>query len=230
MGIPLDRSVVESELLAIARLGRDGGSLDAFSRSIRSLTSRLCKAALSDQELFSTIADLSYRHPLGFEKVVLVPSDKTSHELRINAWEQAFHPEAKPVVHDHAWDLTSTIFQGSFRAVCYDLVDGSEYVITHASPFEHELGEYRLSRGLRTGVRVADSAQLESGASYHLPCGALHTFDPLEGPSSTIMLQSPFEQPSCRVLYSSGVDQSFGVAVERIHEERLRCLLTGHTC
>ncbi len=167
---------------AIDRIVREG-LLDDFINRVR-----------CDTRSLQTIARRSYLHPNGFDKIVLIDSQRPAYKLRLHVWlpseeQKAIAPED---VHNHRWDFCSHVLMGSLDWEEYVLTDSGEprYQYHYRSPGNSDAFSLESVGTVRT-QRVFETT-LPAGLSYRLQHGVLHRVTGCAtGPSITAFLQGP---------------------------------------
>jgi hypothetical protein len=208
--------------LVLESLSENGSKmLDKFFEEIPIFVQFLCRHALENAEFLNQLVRRSYWHPLGFSKIVLVQSNMLLRELRINYWGRLENLGGASGIHDHCWDLWSTISFGRFQATTYDLVQGDDYSVFRTLPFDHAVQSYDLLKVGKSSVRPRLELMLGPQSAYILPAGELHTFLPKEVGSATIMLQQPFQRKESRVLLPFNSAESVQHEVQRLPVEEV---------
>lgn len=99
----------------------------------------ILKDILSNPELLQKIADRSYTHALGFDKIILADLSKDSasklkNQVRLHIWSP--ETDALPIVealHEHSFDFISTVLSGHLenqRFVISELNEKEKYLLT----------------------------------------------------------------------------------------------------
>jgi hypothetical protein len=163
----------------------------------------LIKAILVDTEYLQKVASRSYTHSNGFDKFVLMTSDKPQYKLRLHIWwkDKDFLPQEH--IHNHSWNFSSALITGAFRFQTYQ-VENNGFEVYHYEcgfPKEVEKGQevqnsdmsYRMQY-LGTSIlnNVFDTT-LSAGNSYSLSHNVLHRITSIPGQvTSTLVLHSQF--------------------------------------
>jgi len=140
-------------------------------------------------------AGLSYRHVLGFDKLLLIDSGPR-HMLRAHLW----HPDASAIgaedIHNHRSPLASYVVRGRLAMELYEARgDGG---IT-ADRYEESLAERSADWTLRpTGparLRLTHVGQYAAGSAYALPAHTLHrAWCDTDLPTVTLFLETGAER------------------------------------
>lgn len=132
----------------------------------------LLHAIRDDANVASHCAEMSYRHPLGFDKMVLIDATP-SFLLRLHAWWPESQPEVEHI-HNHRFGVASAVLCGY-----YDMQ------VFQRSSTGMPMTEYRERTGSDKGTWVLESlgavrlepvikARIGRGAHYALTRDAMH--------------------------------------------------------
>jgi hypothetical protein len=136
-----------------------------------SFLARLLRSLRDDRNAVAQCANQSYRHPLGFQKIMLL-NGEPQFDLRLHVW----WPDSDPGVdhvHNHRFAFASTVVAGGYQMQLF-----------HPDPAGVPMAEYReqisphggweLTPVGTTRLGVLTSVHLTQGASYALAANALH--------------------------------------------------------
>ncbi|WP_069884795.1 hypothetical protein [Streptomyces luteocolor] len=118
---------------------------------------------------------LSYRHVLGFDKLLLIDGGPR-HMLRAHVW----HPGAdtREDVHNHRSPLASHVVRGALGMELYERAEPGEDGGVAASWYRESLagedGDWRLEPAGRARLRLTQTARYAAGSGYALPPHVLH--------------------------------------------------------
>jgi hypothetical protein len=165
----------------------------------------LIRVVLANARHTDEVAERSYAHNNGFDKIVLAERDGGA--LRLHVWWPGQSPVDVEHVHDHAWDFASTIVTGSYRMDLYGRgSEGQEwfeyrYAFPEDRPDLHGLrlvGRTRLTRQL--------SIHLPRASSYAINRGQLHRVTAVSGSlTSSLVLQGPVVEDGSTVLSEDAI-------------------------
>lgn len=131
---------------------------------------------LEDEDLLQSAAKKTYRHQLGFMKVVLM-SKPNGGSLRLHVWDQ---PEGIPEdIHSHCASFISRVVRGSLVENAFELTPGE----THAYfryHFDADRGHSCATRDGLTGVRLKKVHPLGTGETYVKQALELHSVSEVE--------------------------------------------------
>ncbi|MFI7412189.1 hypothetical protein ACIBU0_26305 [Streptomyces sp. NPDC049627] len=181
----LDGDLPEHELAAAARsvvaeLGSPG--------RLRELIADLARGA-GDPE---GCARLSYRHVLGFDKLLLIDGGPR-HMLRAHVWHPGAGAIGEEDIHNHRSALASYVVQGRLSMELYEVgADGDGIA---ADRYEESLAERSADWVLKpTGparLRLTHLGQYAAGSSYALPAHTLHrAWCDTDAPTVTLFLET----------------------------------------
>ncbi|MFI2615108.1 hypothetical protein [Streptomyces sp. NPDC018584] len=124
----------------------------------------------------SGCALLSYRHVLGFDKLLLIDGGPR-HRLRAHVW----HPGAgaREDIHNHRSPLASSVVRGALGMELFDPVEeadggGGQTAARYRESLAGAGGDWLLEPAGRARLRLAQSAVYAAGSGYALPSYALH--------------------------------------------------------
>ncbi|MFI7337539.1 hypothetical protein ACIBUY_06300 [Streptomyces sp. NPDC050085] len=140
-------------------------------------------------------AGLSYRHVLGFDKLLLVDGGP-HHMLRAHIWHPGAHsPED---IHNHRSPLASHIVRGSLRMELYaddaddaDDAGGGEEAARYQESLARNSADWLLVPAGPARLRLTQVAEYAAGSSYALPAHTLHrAWSTAAGPTVTLFLET----------------------------------------
>lgn len=171
--------------------------------SVKASITSLIREILSNRGWLQKIANRSYTHNNGFDKFVLLSSEKPPFKLRLHIWWNDGSLVCKENIHDHSWDFCSALVSGTMRFQIFQPDDaGTDF-------FHYDCG---FPKTIRTGqeIRMSDSGykfnflgkakltcvfdtNLSTGNAYFLSHDLLHRVMKTPGATtSTIMLHGKF--------------------------------------
>ncbi|MGV9877763.1 hypothetical protein [Streptomyces sp. NPDC003006] len=143
----------------------------------------------------SGCALLSYRHVLGFDKLLLIDGGPR-HRLRAHVW----HPKesAREDIHNHRSPLASHVVRGALGMELYQPVEdggedsgGGQAAAWFRESLTGEEGDWLLEPAGRARLRLTQSALYAAGSGYALPSYALHrAWCAAPGPTVTLFLET----------------------------------------
>ena len=196
----LDGDPPEHELVAAARfVVAELGSPDRLLELISELA---CGAG--DPE---GCARLSYRHVLGFDKLLLIDGGPR-HMLRAHLWHPGAGAVGKEDIHNHRSPLASYVVRGRLAMELYDVEGGGGGIA--AARYEESLREGSADWLLEpTGparLRLTHVGQYAAGSAYALPAHTLHrAWCDTDVPTVTLFLETGSERrPHTDVFTAAG--------------------------
>ncbi|MFE0176590.1 hypothetical protein ACFWZ2_30165 [Streptomyces sp. NPDC059002] len=143
----------------------------------------------------SGCALLSYRHVLGFDKLLLIDGGPR-HMLRAHVW----HPGAgaREDIHNHRSPLASCVVRGALGMELYEPHDSADPAAGggiatswYRESLSGEEGDWLLEPAGRARLRLTQTAQYAAGSGYALPPYALHrAWCASTGPTVTLFLET----------------------------------------
>lgn len=125
-------------------------------------------------------ARLSYRHVLGFDKLLLIDGGPR-HMLRAHVWHPGTRSAGREDIHNHRSPLASYVVRGTLGMELYEplnaTADGGDSGIT-AAWYRESLsdveGHWILEPAGPARLRLTQTAEYAAGSGYGLPSYALH--------------------------------------------------------
>ncbi|MFJ2769312.1 hypothetical protein [Streptomyces sp. NPDC087300] len=143
----------------------------------------------------SGCALLSYRHVLGFDKLLLIDGGPR-HMLRAHVW----HPGAgaREDIHNHRSPLASCVVRGALGMELYEPYEeddaaagGGIAASWYRESLSGEEGDWLLEPAGRARLRLTQTARYAAGSGYALPSYALHrAWCASTGPTVTLFLET----------------------------------------
>ncbi|MEU6260920.1 hypothetical protein [Streptomyces sp. NPDC047043] len=186
----LDGDPPEHELVAAARfVVAELGSPDRLLELISELAS-----GAGDPE---GCARLSYRHVLGFDKLLLIDGGPR-HMLRAHLWHPGAGAVGKEDIHNHRSPLASYVVRGRLAMELYD-VEGRGGDGIAAARYEESLREgsadWLLEPAGPARLRLTHVGQYAAGSAYALPAHTLHrAWCDTDVPTVTLFLETGSER------------------------------------
>lgn len=162
---------------------------------------RNCQSVLADDEALSRVADRSYSHPLGYEKIVLEHGADGA-RVRFHLWGKA-ESRSYSDIHDHYWDFRSLILFGAITFREYEVARQprgpySRYRMRPIGNGAHVL----CYEGLASLRQMRELCVCE-GDQYELGDTVLHSAQ-CHGPTLTLVLQGPPKEKENTVFKAGG--------------------------
>ncbi len=154
------------------------------------------KEVLNDSALMHWSAQRSYRHTLGFDKIVLAGTSGGA-RLRLHLWHKE---EQSQDIHDHEWDYSSRVLYGSLFTREYK-IGGPNH--------GHLLCKYSVQSGLNGLSRLtpigevfitgSEPSEVTAGSTHYLEAERYHSARCKEE-TLTLFLQGPRKGKTSTVL------------------------------
>lgn len=185
----LDAELPEHELAVAARdvvaeLGRPERLLDLIT-----------EIASGEDDDPAGPANLSYRHVLGFDKLLLIDGGPR-HMLRAHLWHPGRGALGKEDIHNHRSPLASCVVRGRLAMELYETDgDGDLRTDRYQESLAEESAHWRLSPAGPARLRLTHTAQLAAGSAYALPAHTLHrAWCDTREPTVTLFLETGAER------------------------------------
>ena len=198
---------------------------DPASRADPAAIDVMLRSLLADDAKLAEIANQSYQHGNGFQKIVL---DATDHgRLRLHVWGPEGYPDE--CIHDHRFDLESTVILGQLNhrlftpttapgaGQTFDVFDYRSKAGETQSSFQH-VGKQTLAQTGELTVRA--------GESYTLPYDTLHLANPggVYGTATLLFEALPHKQQAA-LVYQNGHEIKASYELPRMTTDELRATL-----
>ncbi|MGY0070689.1 hypothetical protein ACWZEH_28720 [Streptomyces sp. QTS137] len=147
-------------------------------------------------------ARLSYRHALGFDKLLLVDAGP-QHMLRAHVWHAGAGGTGREDIHNHRSALASHVVRGRLWTELYEEVPGgrdagrtgTRDAGIEAARFEESLAEgsadWLLEPAGPARLRLTHLGRYAAGSTYALPAHTLHrAWCDTQGPTVTLFLET----------------------------------------
>ncbi|WP_128380605.1 hypothetical protein [Streptomyces cavernae] len=119
-------------------------------------------------------ARLSYRHVLGFDKLLLVDAGPR-HMLRAHVWHPVRGEPGKEDIHNHRSALASYIVRGRLAMELYEpRRDGGLAAARYRESLSQRSADWLLEPAGAARLRLTQVAQYTAGSTYALPPHTLH--------------------------------------------------------
>jgi hypothetical protein len=171
--------------------------------AVRPTFGRLLDAVLADPGRLRTVAARSYRHVLGFDKVILA-SVQPYGQLRLHVWwpDSQRHREH---VHDHRFPFSSVVLAGRLRTSLYVEDPAGEPVTRYRETSDAVDRRWRFEEVGPAALRTVLVADQPAGTAYTLSAEVLHRIEASPVLSATLFLETRQQRPSSSV-YVGPVD------------------------
>jgi hypothetical protein len=199
---------------AVEGLARDGG------------LRQLLKETAASEERLEEVRAGSYRHPNGFDKLVLLRGSDPDYKLRLHVWWAEGSPPAELNIHNHRWDFATVLVLGTY---CFQIFEEAPAGRTFHEYRYHSPGTGDAFSMTPVGSsRLASvlEGRLEQGSSYLIDHATLHWIEGEERrTTATLVLQAPVSSPSTRVFSPEPMPEEHAndaVPLQRMSVDELR--------
>ncbi|MGW8975881.1 hypothetical protein [Streptomyces platensis] len=186
--------VEEARRLLVEGLG--AGPEPPSPESARQVTAQLAhpgtlgplvrRLSVGDLELAECVR-LSYRHVLGFDKLLLLHG-APRFMLRIHFWHGAAGAVSEDI-HNHRCAIASAVVRGRVRMECYEPAADGVPAVAYRETIDGPGGAWRLRRVGEARLRLLHTEQYGAGRSYGLAARTLHRVVS-EEPTVTLFLET----------------------------------------
>ncbi|WP_107059050.1 hypothetical protein [Streptomyces sp. NRRL B-1347] len=139
----------------------------------------------------SGCALLSYRHVLGFDKLLLVGTG-SRHMLRAHVWHPGTLRAGREDIHNHRSPLASYVVRGRLGMELYETAgDGTLTAARYRESLSARVNDWLLEPAGRARLRLTQTAEYAAGSGYALSSYALHrAWCASPGPTVTLFLET----------------------------------------
>ncbi|MFE6176354.1 hypothetical protein [Streptomyces sp. NPDC056464] len=184
-GEPPEHQLVNAARSAVTELGTPERLLEL-----------VCELASSEGDP-EACARLSYRHVLGFDKLLLIDGGPRR-MLRAHVW----HPGASAIgeedIHNHRSPLASYVVQGRLAMELYEVAEtGGDGIAAarYAESLAERSADWVLKPAGPARLRLTHVGQYAAGSSYALPAHTLHrAWCDTDEPTVTLFLETGAER------------------------------------
>ncbi|MFR0356325.1 hypothetical protein [Streptomyces sediminimaris] len=154
-------------------------------------------------------ARLSYRHVLGFDKLLLIDGGPR-HMLRAHLWHHGSGAIGEEDVHNHRSALASYVVRGRLSMELYEAAGDAAGGGVPATRYEESLSggtaDWLLSPAGPARLRLTQVGQYAAGSAYALPAHTLHrAWCDADVPTVTLFLETgPRRRPRTDVFTAAG--------------------------
>jgi hypothetical protein len=208
-------------------------ALDALRRVAEpSAFEALLDQLIQDEDGLAQVAQMSYHHVLGFDKIVLM-SALPSCRLRLHIWwpsgqRGVEHP------HNHRYSSHSVVVAGRLRMHMYELGDIGQLVTHYQEGGVSEDGRWSFVRMGTAHLRTKMVTDIYAGKDYSMSADVVHRITPPRELTVTLFLEMNRVRSSSAVFVrpedsvpKSQLQQSFSISQLRDRLCRLRIAKTG---
>ena len=224
--------------LEISQVNNSFSSSDSIAAFLETLTltrvKRIIKSVLSNRADLEKIADRSYSHPNGFDKIPLVVPSHEEFKVRLHIWwplEPGQSP-SKEDIHDHRWDFCSKIITGQLALENWSELSGldnNHRAVTREEYRYHPRGNNEYFSMEHIGccrLIKTFTSSMHKGSSYSIAYDQLHrATSPSNLLTSTVMIQQAALKTSTRVMVDTPLRKKQRVKSPRFSPEELRARL-----
>ena len=184
-----------------------GRVIDVLSRSdgVAQLLDALIADVRQRPRTAQARAALSYRHALGFEKIVLL-AGKPDFMLRAHIWRPSIDQrETSEHIHNHRFSFASRVLTGNLAMDIFTPHSMGEQMEWYQERVAEGDASWDLARLGRRAIRQLSSVDLTAGSGYHLMADALHRIRPAnDSVSATLCLETVSVRNMTDVYVASG--------------------------
>ena len=189
---------------------------------------------LTSEERLRWVAERSYRHPNGFDRLVLHGGVDAQRTVRLHIWWPD-EPTSVEQIHNHAWDFSSLLLAGSLRFELFQPGEDLAKLRFRTGPPRSGGSGYRMRALGQTQVSREFDAHLPTNTVYTLDHRALHRVARAGiEPTATLIVHGPFLRQESDILADAPLDEhddqhvrTFDVDELRIRLERLLAAIDG---
>lgn len=174
----------------------------------------------ADNCRLAALANSSYRHHNGFDKIILASPAGSHLKLVLHVWSTN-GVDLSDHIHDHRWDFASVVLCGALRLELYAPdAHGGAYSAMRYRPLPG-VGDYELQPDGAMSVSPAAMVTMAVGSTYSWASDLLHRAWGLPGLlTATLIVQGPVTRSSTTVLVRSEDAQTLPARPRRLRRLR----------
>jgi hypothetical protein len=207
---------------------RRDGSLDILSWIAQpSHLVELATSIYDDSDVIASCAARSFRHPLGFDKIMLIEQSPLF-TLRVHLWRPG-NTVGVEHIHNHRFDLVTTVIRGGYDMELFQLDESGAPVIEYEER-RSGVGAWCLQPVGEARLKPLTTIRLRQCSAYALDSNAFHriTVNP-DSLCMTLFLQSTPLETRTRVFARSGesapATTSKQTLTQEVYRQRLKSVL-----
>ncbi|MEY8746828.1 hypothetical protein AB9M62_47610 [Bacillales bacterium AN1005] len=157
---------------------------------------KLLTSLLKDDIWLEEIAQRSYTHINGFDKLVLIESKEPEYKLRLHIWWPEHFVNHIEHIHNHPWHFSSRILTGNLRFQTFRETSATEIApLYHHQTFPPIPGDsgHIIKRIGTKKLDIDFDGTISAGSFYTMHKDIMHRVIKIkEETNSTLLLQGPF--------------------------------------
>jgi hypothetical protein len=166
--------------------------------------SELLRSLRASPQIAAECATKSYKHPLGFDKILLIDS-YPAFKLRLHAWWPGNDPST-PHVHDHRYGLASTIVRGEYHMQLFQRDQSGNPMTEYREVYTGGQSGWNLETIGNARLQRLASVSFYAGSSYAIAASALHRIIvPPDAMCVTLFLETLSAESSTHVFAEPGI-------------------------
>lgn len=163
--------------LAVGDLPSDVSFSDSLDRILsRDSAFSMIEAILADDRTLESVAECSYRHSNGFDKITLMSSDDPEFKLRLHVWwPKMSGGVSREYVHNHRWWFRSKVLRGNSYVEIFAEQDNGKLMHRHEYvPRDAVTEKYALKNVGMAKMASQFMFRLAPGSTYSMSPDAFH--------------------------------------------------------
>lgn len=137
---------------------------------------RLLREVIEDHQMLESVAQGSYAHSNGFDKITLISNHEPEFKLRLHAWWSKRNDSTKQeFIHNHRWFFTSSTLCGAAYVEIFEEDGSGELMWRYVySPRDDAAEKYQLKVDGTRRLTSNLTLKLAPGSVYSMSGDALH--------------------------------------------------------
>jgi hypothetical protein len=182
--------------------GRDGSLDTLYQIAQPSNLIDLINSVRSDPDIVASCAARSFRHPLGFDKIMLI-EQAPLFTLRVHVWRPSSEIRMDHI-HNHRFSFVTTIVRGGYDMELFELNASGDPAIEYEECLSG-VGQWSLRPVREERLKALTTIQLRQDSAYSLDSSAFHRITVNPGnPCMTLFLQLTPVESTTRVFARPG--------------------------
>jgi hypothetical protein len=167
-----------AEAARLVRATLDGNS--SGDRGTKALVSLMSSVSLPEflasirdsAQIVSHSAPMSHRHPLGFDKIMLLDASP-AFLLRLHTWWPGDHYGVEHI-HNHRYEVASAVIRGCYDMQVFEEAAGGVHMTEYYERSTPDDDEWVMKAHRNVRLRPTISVRIGQGSGYTLTADALH--------------------------------------------------------
>lgn len=161
---------------------------------------------LNDESIISKIANQSYTHDNGFDKIMLI-DNRPNFALRLHLWNPKNSIDGN--IHNHEWDLTGKVLLGSYTWEVFEKSNDIKNTFYHYECiYNKKYNKHELINEKKISMRKFFNLTMTKDSSYTFDGSMYHKINMTNDYSATLMIHSRTQVRQIEVISKEQLDSN----------------------